>query len=123
MNDKKRASGEEGSKTVTSSDSSVADSSEYREQIREIWQPLYNAGFSGSKQIHAQEMAYLITAATDETEALLTQSNVEVLDRLAESLPEELSDSDETFSKFDTGYNSALRNVKAIIDREREGLK
>lgn len=51
-----------------------------REEIREIWRPLLD------RSVHAQEMAYLITAATDETETLIqkavTEARIEELEKL-----------------------------------------
>lgn len=53
-----------------------------REQIRQIWRPLYDLGYKGHEQIDAQYMAMLISQAVTETQALLTASNRELLERL-----------------------------------------
>lgn len=105
----KRPLNEEGSNQTNSlaGDSIVPNSSGYREEFKDI---LWAYTENGMEE----------NIALDIFMDILNQSNVEVLDRLVESLPEKQAE----YSAFNrtAGFNQAIEKVKAIIERQKQEL-
>lgn len=131
MTDKKSPSGEEGAQTSSlSGDSSIA---EYREQVAELlWEKLFDL-----KHMPLPEDQILTQAEiVDDIMDILHQSNIEVLDRLVESLPntqlaknvvipQQYSPDEHTAYVRGASFGRLLyiQEITAIIERQKQQLK
>lgn len=93
--------------------------SEIEQEITDIWRPLLDP------KIHPQEMALLIRQCKDESLALITRSNQELLSRVERELPEKrktIGAMNQLHRIENITYNQTLNQTKATIDRIRGEL-